>query len=113
MRGVYVKDGGITEVYIGNGITQIFPEEEVKEIKTIEAFTFMPRKVQEKKKCKNGHNAMIFFSAVIPMIILCLFGATLVFYPIIFWVLFLGSFSWAGLVLYANTIYRLRRKRHD
>ena len=27
MKGVYKKNGEITEVYIGNGITEIFPEE--------------------------------------------------------------------------------------
>lgn len=48
MRGTYVKNGEVTEVYIGNGITQIFPEK-----KEIDAFTFLPRG-QKQKKNKSG-----------------------------------------------------------
>ena len=115
MKGTYVKNEEITEVYIGNGITQLFPPEEIKdveEIKTIEAFTFMPRNNQEKKKNKKGRNTMIFLSVVAPVITLCVFATTLIFYPVIFWILFLGAFSWSGIVLYANTIHKLRKKDH-
>lgn len=116
MRGTYVKNGEITEVYIGNGITQIFPPEESEgvacereEIKTIDAFTFMPKNVQEKKKNKRGRNIIIFLSVIAPVIALCFFATTLIFYPIIFWIFFLGSFSWVSIVLYANTIHRLKK----
>lgn len=116
MKGTYVKNGEITEVYIGNGITQIFPPEKLEDevceqekIKTIDAFTFMPKNVQEKKKNRRGRNIIIFLSVVAPVLALCFFATTLVFYPVIFWLFFLGSFSWAGIVLYANTIHRLKK----
>lgn len=63
MKGTYVKDGNITEVYIGNGVTELLPEKnDTGPYLGIQAFTFYPRQVKKKSLHKRHLRLIRWFS---------------------------------------------------
>lgn len=91
MKGTYVKKGEVTEVVIGDGITEILPPEE-KQLHAL--FYFMPK--HEKKRKSLLHKALILASVAAPFVA-AEFVALPLFAPV-----YALAVGWLGIVVYAN-----------
>ena len=97
IRGTYLRDGEVTELYLGNGMTELIPAERYE---PIHCFYWEKQKMEEKPKRDNrnwiwGTVIMATFlmgaslGAIAQKMSYCL--------PI-----FVGSLAWIGLVAWMN-----------
>lgn len=99
IEGRFVKDGEITEVILPNGLTQLIVDE--PEEKEIQAFTFMPRKIEKKRTwLAELKDVLILISLTFPIVptVAILFGLDFNLYIS----LLCATCAWDGIVMYAN-----------
>lgn len=97
MRGTYLKNGEVTEVIIGNGLTEILPPVDVRHADVDALFYFMPR--PERKRKSTAHRVAIFASVVLPYLAALAFtGACEIIYVM--------ALVWSAIVILANILER-------
>lgn len=95
IKGTYLKEGEVTEVIYGNGLTELLPPVDVRKMDVDALFYFLPK--GEKKKKSVAHKIAILASVALPYFLALAFTGT-------FEVIYVMAVVWTGIVILANIL---------
>lgn len=100
IQGRYVKDNQYTEIYVGNGMTEIVPAYDPEPMQPLQYF-WWPKEVKIEAVKKKDRNWIWWTTGAAVFLCGASFGAILQeFYYCV--PLFIASMAYIGLVVYAN-----------